>query len=113
MTSKKTPGRLRMISPEVAMKRLGLKHFLEEEDPAASLIRAAMALSENARPIAAPDPGGDEDHGQRTSICLKSRGFRGKSHGKSMFFEVIRSVFPLKTREIYVRWPWSTVPPST
>ncbi len=31
--------------------------------------------------------------------------YRCYSVGKSMFFEVIRSVFPLKTREIYVRWP--------
>lgn len=55
MTPTKTPGRLRMISPEVALKRLGLRHFLEEEDPAASLIRAALALSEDARPVADAD----------------------------------------------------------
>jgi len=61
MSSTKLPGRLRTITPEVALKRLGLKFFLGEEDPAASLIRAALAHSERARPSHDADPGEDED----------------------------------------------------
>ncbi len=50
-----------MISAEVALKRLGLKYFPDEEDPGASLIRAALSLSERTSQTHDADPGEDEE----------------------------------------------------